>query len=368
MVFVMFGTVVSGEAQDETQPSVDLIVTALDERGVEQIYRIDIINGNFKQLTDSEISVEVYDISENVLAYISGKELHIIHKYGVIFYKLDRPQGFQVAVHISPNERNVSFSDESGLYILNIDSVEVERILEHRDFLNPNNTNGVLDGRYYYEAEFLKDSEILIIGIGLWEGRSTGFYNSSTQNLTELVIGWSDPNIDLQLFNQVLPLANGQILLTNYDGRCLPCGLWSASSIDSVSNYEQILDNADLTLGAVSTLSEPSIPTLVQRLDGAVRLFVQYSFIGDDEKLQNKNLVLELDIETNTVSLIMDKFAEDPLNHPQFSPDGIYLAFIGSALSDTYTPYGSLIIYDVSNRVQISLEVPLEVNSIRWVE
>lgn len=362
LVFVMFTGVLSVVAQEDAVSPPDLLVTALDENGVEQVYRIDVSSGEVEQVSDAEFSVEAFDLTENVLAYVSGGVLHIEYSSGEITQPLHRPQELLVTVHISPDEQEVSYNDETGLYILNIDSSEAQVLLEHKDFMDPDNPNGVGDGRYYYEAKFLENSDDLMIEVGLWESRHVGFYDRSTKNLTEYLADWTAP--------EILYLEDGRVLLHNYDGRgCNPCGLWIASSIDDSLSYDQLVDENDLSMGESDVLLLPIILTMTERADGVVRLLVKYGVLQQDRTVQHKAVLADLDLETDTITPIMDPFTEDVTQfEPQLSPDGSYLAVIKSPASETYAAYGDLLIYDVESGVPLPLDVPLEVSSIRWAE
>lgn len=363
--------VILGAAQDGSDSMPALLVTALDENGVEQIYQMEITSGEFEQLSDAEFSIEAFDVSENVLAYVSADLLHVEHTDGEIIRKLSRPQELLVTVHISPDEQEVSYNDDTGLYILNIETGEAELLLEQKDFTDPNNPNGVGDGRYYYEAEFLESNDNLIIGVGLWEGRTTGFYDRSSETLTELLSGWFDPDIDIRMFNRVLRLENGQVLLANnHDIRgCFPCGLWQAPSIDDIQNYEPLFESEDLAVGDSGDDFAVGITEMTESAEGVILLLVDYHFVVEDGTLQFGKQLVELYPTTNTLSSIMDSFDEDLLLlQPQFSPDGNFLAFVGSPAAEGYTGYGSPIIYDLVNGTQLEVNFPQEISSIRWSE
>lgn len=358
-------------AQDSDESPTALLVTASDENGFEQVYRIDILTGNFEQLTmTTNANVEAYDVSENVLAYISDNMLYVRRPSGDTSYPLNRSQGFRVSVHISPNEQELSYADESGLYLLDLKSGQSSLIMEHKDFMDTNNPNGVGDGRYYYEAIFLDNTEYLQIGVGLWEASTTGFYNRRTGIFTELTQGWTDPDTLFEMFNLVLPLDNGQVLLHNFDGRgCTPCGLWLAPSLENITAYEKIFDNDVLALGTATDLLAPGIPTMVQRPDGLVRLLFNYAAPDSTGTFVTHNLVLELNFSNGVVSLLMDNFDNSmTYRNPAFSPSGDYLALIGNPAQGSYSETGDVVVYDLNSHIPLNLALPFEVRSLRWAK
>ncbi len=355
-------------AQEDSITQDTLLVTAPDENGIDQVYRVDILTSNFEQLTmATSANVEAYDVSENVLAYIAGDVLYVRRPSGDTNYPLNRDQGFRVSVHINPDEQELSYADESGLYLLDFNSGQASLILEHKEFLDSNNPNGVGDGRFYYEAIFLENSDYLQIGVGLWEASTTGFYNRTTGAMTELTTGWTDPDILFELFNRVLPLDNGQVLLHNADGRgCTPCGLWLAPSIEDITTREKIFDNEVLALGTATDFVAPGIPTMMQRPDGLVRILFNYATF-DDEALITQNLVLELNFSNGVVSLLMDNFDDSmTYRNPEFSPSGDYIAFIGNPANGSYNETGSVVVYDLNSHIPLNLALPFEVRSLRW--
>jgi hypothetical protein len=367
MGLIILTGVLPGAAQEGSDRQPTLLVTALDDAGVEQAYRVDVPGGDYEQLTNAEFSVEAFDVSENVLAYVSGELLFIEHPRGTIIQKLSRLQELLVTVHISPDEREVSYNDDIGLYFLNVESGEAELLLEHKDFTDPTNPNGVGDGRYYFEAEFIEDSDNLIIGVGLWEGRTTGVYNVSDGTLTELLNGWTDPDVDLQIFYHLLPLDDEQVLLANNNDvrGCFPCGLWYASSIDDIQDYELLFANKELAIDAEDIAT--GISAARETTEGEIILFVKYRYLNDKGALEFGEQILQLDMETNELTPIIVELDDDMrLDQPQISPDGIYLASVGSPLGDGYTGYGSPVIYDLESSTQIDVDFPMQISSIRW--
>lgn len=372
MLLVLIGGLLStlpvgATVSPQTSFSSDILVTLPDDNGILQVFRIPAIGDDgLTQLTTSAVDVEAFDVQGEDVANIAGSTLYFNN---IPFQSLNRAQTREVNVHISLDNTELTYVDEFGVYLVEIESGEKELILEHIDFLDLDNPNGVGDGRYYVSAEFIEGTDDLLVTISLWEARTIGIYFRQSGEIVELVDGWTQSRAesDLFLFTRLLQLADGRLALYNGFGfGCLPCGVWVSPSLSQIGDYEQAVEQNALNI--LNTPEDSSIiyvPDLVVTAPSIVRLLIQQSTFDPDGSPVGVQVVADANIETGEVTPISFSMGSD-FERPIFSPDGRFLLGITDVSRDGEIRQGFLSIFEIETGQLTRLDVSLVTYDYIW--
>lgn len=375
LISLMFGAVFfavqedisSVDAQDTLLPT-DLVLLMRDTNGIRQVYRIPPTGENPQQLTHAGADIETFDVSGSAVAYIIGDTLYLNDE---AIQTLNRPQSFSVGVQLSPDGSELTYADETGLYIMDMESRQSELILEQIDFLNPDNVSGVEDGRFYSVGRFIENTPKLMINVGLWEGGTLALYDRETATLTTLDEGWGEPGTDFRLFNRFIRLEDGRVLLHNAEGRgCFPCGLWIAPSFDDILSYEQVVDESALNLSDSNGQTPiPYIHDMVEVSSGVIRILISQFSFAEDGTLESSLMIADVDLSTVTVTLITTMSADNALYQPTFTNNGETLVGIAGVDYNAPNLEGILTVVDVASGQRLSLnDGSIVAAPLKWVD
>ncbi len=355
------------DAQDTLLPT-DLVLLMRDANGIRQVFRIPPTGENPEQLTHAGADIETFDVSGSAVAYIIADTLYLNDE---AIQTLNRPQSFSVGVQLSPDGSELTYADETGLYIMNVESRQAERLLEQIDFLSPDNASGVEDGRFYSVGRFIEDTSKLMINVGLWEGGTLALYDRDTTTLTPLDEGWGEPGTDFRLFNRFIHLEDGRVLLHNAEGRgCFPCGLWTAPSFDNILSYEQAVDRIDLDVSGTNGQTPiPYIHDMVEVSSGVIRVLITQYSVAADGTLESSLLIADVDLSTATMTPITTMSTDDVLYQPTFSSDGTMLVGISGVDYNAPNLEGTLTIVDVESGQRLSLnDGSIVAAPLKWID
>jgi hypothetical protein len=226
------------------------------------------------------------------------------------------------------------------------------------------------DGRLYYEARFMDGSPKLIISVGIWEVGTAAIFDRETSELTELVEGWNQPTIAFRLFNRVIPLSDGRVMLHNSDGRgCSPCGIWVAPSLDAMTDYEQVIDRAALDLSGIGEgIPIPYIHDMLEVSPGVIRILIE-KYNAADGGTTSTTVVADIDLETKT---IVERSVIDPAAAPyqtMFSADGRLLVGLTDVDYATSPYVGWVTIMDAeTGEMTVLRDLPQVSAPLQWAE
>ncbi len=307
-----------------------------DDDGIYQVYRFDADDGTRTQLTFSQDYVEHYDIVGTDVAYVSGDGVYLNDEKVATLNRPATGELWAATVQLSPLGGELTFSDQDGILVLNLETGETELLIENTgsdDNRDPDTY------RRYYRADYTSDPDVLIVYVGVWEVDFWVTFNRATNTLNEAIFQMENPLDGERYFNRLKMLNDGQMLLyvfPPYDG-CLmtSCALWVAPSSD-MESIEVAVDDA--TLDALYPDADLSaIWDVVEVEAGVIRLFMSEYNILDDGTYQTVQVVAEANLVDGTATLIFDPVMQGDdgsndnlLSEPQFSPDGRFLTGRGT--------------------------------------
>lgn len=308
-----------------------------DDNGIYQVYRFAADDGTRTQLTFSQDDVEYYDIVGTDVAYVSGDGVYL---NGEKVATLNRPIGveyWQATVKLSLLGGELTFSDQDGISVLNLETGETELLIENTGSDQNRDPDTY---RRYYIAKYTTDPDVLIVYVGVWEVDYRAIFNRQTGTLVEAIFQMENPENGRSALNRVMILTDGRLLLYSlpaYDG-CwrTSCALWVASS-PGLSNAEIVVDEATLA-NLYPDAPMSAILDAVEIEDGIVRMVINY-ISAEDGNYQWVQLVADANMEDGTATLVLepmtldsDELNHNPLNEPEFSPDGQFLMGKGDVI------------------------------------
>jgi len=287
--------------------------------------RVVVLNrdGSIEPLSPEDVVVETYAIANGTLATVVGDQIYIDNEP---LLTINRRITAPPALALSADASTVYYSNETGLYAVDVATGEALLLLEHIDFMNPDNPNGVGDGRFYSIANTLPNTDALLVTVGLWEASTVGVYTPSTGDIVTLDEGWGTSGAPLQLFNKALPLPDDRLLLYSRDGRgCTPCGLWVAPSPAELTDVQQVVSGEALRTVAIEDpdMAPPATPLDAVALNASIVRVLVNEFDFAVTPPENRLYVMDANIVTGETSIVWQANIDgQPPILQQLSPDG----------------------------------------------
>lgn len=370
VVFILLALLVAGmttQAQDDDMEHLpaDLVGLMTGENNVVQVVRFDVSDGSMEFLTQSDSTIYDYDFLDGNVAYVTDEAVYFngeqIHPIGALRYR-------EASVQLSPYQNELLYSDDTGLYALDLDSGEAELLIES---MTDENNLDLEHNRYYQGAFFTADPNVLIMDIGVWESQWRGIFDRQTGALVDLAFIDESPG-DVILFNEAMMLNDGRVMFYQTPAYVVsdPSEVWVVDVVDGDPVY-QTLVSADML---AMVRNDDPLPTgamirnVIEMEPGRLRLVLGEWIETDDGEPLIRQVVADANIEDGILEVVNEQTydQENVLHYPMLSPDGQFL--VGQTEIVEGSGFNIVAIDMRSGEQMIVAAVPYMVDDLRWVK
>jgi hypothetical protein len=355
-------TIAITQAQ-EAAPRVTYFI-AEDGTGIDQVYQLVLgVHSEPRQITQAASDVITFGAAYDGLgiAYISDGELVIQavdSDASEVLAPIAATQFFSGPV-FSPDGQYLAYAD-NGVWIMDLGTRETELVLENVPLEEM--ASNAAEFRIYVPEMFVMDengmAEKLIVDVGIWEWNTVGVYDLQSGDFQEL---------EGQFHTDLLPLADGRVLLYGNSGVAGEPTIDIAASLDDINTHTELVNFGALIENGVLFANQA-----VEIEPGVVRVFGPHIRFGQDSAGEIA-MYFDYDLDsgemvnTNTVSVASDE--EFPnVQTWTLSPDGSIVPVYNSPLwTDAGSIYGEFMLIDLNTGEVVSAPFPEIVSIFRWL-
>lgn len=354
-------TIAITQAQDAA-PRITYFI-AEDTNGIDQVYQLSLDGQSEpRQITQAENDVINFGAAYDGLgiAYISDGELVIqsVHSdSSEVVAPISATQFFSGPV-FSPDGQYLAYPD-NGVWIMDLSTRDTELVLENVSLEEA--ASNATEYRVYAPELFVLDengmADKLIVDVGVWEWNTVGVYDLQTGEFQEL---------EGQRHTDLLPLADGRVLLYGNNGMAGDPTLDIAENLDDINSSTELVDFSMLIENGILFATDA-----VEIEPGVVRILGPHVRFGQES---TGEIAMYFDYDINAGEIvntnIVTMASDDEFPSAQtwtLSPDGSIVPVYNVPLwTDAGSIYGEFMLIDLNTSEVLSAQFPEIVSIFRW--
>jgi hypothetical protein len=350
-------TIQAQDAHHGHSPQITYYAAA-DEQGMQQVFQLLLgSEQDARQLTHAATDVVNFGVAYDglAIAYSSGSQLWLqpIHSEEAEALVTLNVTEFSRSPIFSQDGNYIAYADD-GVWLYDLANRQPRQLLTNIPIAADG--SNMADMRFYAPEAFVTDengiADRLIVDIGVWEWNKAGVYNLATDELQEL---------EGQLHTNLLPLADGQVLIYGNSPIAGEGSLYLAPSLDELNAAAPLVQFAPLTEATLFAEQALEIePGIVRVFGSAIPMSPGAAALH--------HFYFDVNIATTSVSEVtLFSFGAESALPGAMSPDGQYVpVYLNALFSASGVVEGEFTLFQLVTGTVLDSELPAAVSIFHW--